>query len=299
MWRQFEAEFGLRVDGQDYNPGGRHLQVSPRLNLRYDFADRLSLYASAGRFTQAQHVEEWRVAEAQARAEPAQLSVHSVLGLAGEMKSARWTVELYTKRWTRAAPYFDNALDPLSLLPDLAPDRLRIVPKESEASGLEVNLRAPLTDRLSAWSALSWSRVADELDGDDVVRSWDQPLAWSGGVAWRTPRGSVSMLAGWHRGWPRTPIRLNPDDGSISVGARNSRRWADFMSLDLRGSWTWPMARGELGVTLDITNATNRGNPCCTAFEVSSMSQFPTTEVDDWLPLLANLGFAFRWGKAD
>ena len=49
-WSKFEAELGLRLDGQHYDLGGDHTQVSPRLNLRYDRSDRLRYYASIGRF---------------------------------------------------------------------------------------------------------------------------------------------------------------------------------------------------------------------------------------------------------
>ena len=150
QWSPFEAEFGLRLDGQHYNYGGDHAQISPRLNLRYDINERLRAYASAGRFTQAQHVEEWRVEEAQTVADSAQVSLHTILGLSYEATPAtRWGFEAYTKRWTTVAPYFDNLLDPLSLTPDLAPDRVRIVPKNSEASGLEVSVRTQFSEQLS------------------------------------------------------------------------------------------------------------------------------------------------------
>ena len=80
-WARFEAELGLRLDAQQYEVGGGATQVSPRLNVRYDLSDRLRLYGSAGRFTQQQHVEEWRVEEGQQLPDAAQVSIHSVLGI--------------------------------------------------------------------------------------------------------------------------------------------------------------------------------------------------------------------------
>ena len=82
-WQHFEAELGIRLDAQHYIGGddSNHTQVSPRLNLRYDFADEWRLYGSIGRFTQAQHVEEWRVEEAQQTPDSAQVSIHSIVGL--------------------------------------------------------------------------------------------------------------------------------------------------------------------------------------------------------------------------
>jgi outer membrane cobalamin receptor len=299
-WAEFEVELGLRVDAQDFDDLGWHTQVSPRLNLRYDCSRSTSVYASAGRFTQAQHIEEWRVEEGQARADPAQSSIHAVLGLTYETaRAARWSLETYTKRWKRVAPYFDNTLNPLSLLPELAPDRVRLAPTASESTGLEVNARMPLFEAASAWGSLSWSRVADDFAGHDVLRSWDQSLALSAGFAWEGSRLSLAALGGWHRGWPRTPYLLTQPSaasaGSLLPAARNSDRWGNYFTLDLRGSWTWRFTRGDLSATLELTNATNRSNSCCSTLEQKPPVEFLTLETEDWLPIIVNVGFAYRW----
>lgn len=300
QWADFEAEFGVRFDAQDFDDLDRRTQLSPRLNLRYDANRQTRLYASIGRFTQAQHVEDWRVEEGQARADPAQSSLHSVLGVTYETaRAARWSVEVYSKRWTRVAPYFDSLLNPLSLLPDLAPDRVRLVPTASEASGLEVNARLPLADRMSAWGSISWSRVADDFDGHDVLRSWDQSYAVNAGFSWEGSRLSLSVLGSWHRGWPRTPYRRSAPTGEaaavLGLDARNSARWADYYSLDLRGAWIWRLARGDLSATLELTNATNRANPCCSTFEGAGPARSFEVATEHWLPTIANLGFTYRW----
>ncbi|HKU14379.1 MAG TPA: TonB-dependent receptor [Steroidobacteraceae bacterium] len=299
-WRDFEAEVGLRVDAQDFDDMGRHAQLSPRLNLRYDFSRRVSLYASAGRFTQAQHIEEWRVEEGQTRADPAQSSSHTVLGLTYETaRQARWSFEAYSKRWKRISPYFDNSLNPLPLLPDLAPDRVRLAPTASEGTGFEMNARMPVFEEASAWGSLSWSRVADDFAGHDVLRSWDQSMALNGGLAWEGAHWSFSGAAGWHRGWPRTDYVLTaPSEttpGSLLLGARNTDRWGNYFTLDLRAGWTWRLTRGDLLATLELTNATNRENPCCTKLEQADSGQFLTVETEHWLPTIVNLGIAYRW----
>jgi outer membrane receptor protein involved in Fe transport len=291
-WSRFEAELGLRLDGQHYEGAneGNHTQVSPRLNLRYDFADRWRLYGSVGRFSQAQHVEEWRVEEAQQSPDSAQVSIHSIVGLEYDTASgARLGLEAYSKRWTTVAPYFDNQLDPLALLPDLAPDRVRVMPLRSEANGLEFSLRQRVSESITGWGTLAWSRVVDDFrTRGDVLRSWDQPLAVSAGIAWKGASASLSALAGWHRGWPRTSF----DMGGPAPGRRNDERWGDFYTLDLRGSWTWLFANGELSVVLDLTNATNRRNECCLVLEQEGTMLGP--EVEHWLPAIINLGFTYR-----
>jgi TonB-dependent receptor-like protein len=302
-WSNFEAELGLRLDGQHYDRGGDHTQISPRLNLRYDHGDRLRYYASIGRFTQAQHVEEWRVEEAQATADPAQVSIHTILGLTYEPSPmTRWGFELYTKRWTTVAPYFDNLLDPLALSPDLAPDRVRIDPDKSEASGFELNLHHDFSSQLSASGTFSWARVADDMQGGDVLRSWDQPLAVTAGIGWEKSRLSLSALGGWHRGWPRTPFEIvqpaGGAAGAVLIGARNDERWRDFYTLDLRASYTWPLAYGDFTTILEVTNATNRDNLCCALLHASDDGFF-VPETDHWLPTVVNLGFSYRWRSRD
>ncbi len=302
-WENLEAEIGLRLDGQHYNLGGDHTQFSPRLNLRYDFSDRLRLYASAGRFTQAQHVEEWRVEEAQAAADAAQVAVHAIVGFTYETAAATQIgVELYSKRWTTTAPYFDSRLGPVSLLPDLGPDRIRVEPTRSESSGIEFSVRKPLSANLEGWSTLSWSRVADDVEEGDVLRSWDQPLAATLGLAWQGSRASVSALTGWHRGWPRTPLTLVPANGGtpemLVVGPRNDERWRDYYTFDVRGSWTWPRPTGDFTIVLEATNATNRGNECCSTLTRRMDGPFEI-ETDHWLPAIVNLGFSFTWGRSN
>jgi outer membrane receptor protein involved in Fe transport len=292
-WKHFEAELGIRLDAQHYEGGddSNHTQVSPRLNLRYDFADDWRLYGSVGRFTQAQHVEEWRVEEAQQTPDSAQVSIHSIVGLEYDTADGlRIGLEAYSKRWTTVVPYFDSQLDPLALLPDLAPDRIRLAPHGSEATGLELSVRKPITDSFTGWGTLAWSRVADDFPPRDVLRSWDQPLSVTAGLAWKGPSASVSALAGWHAGWPRTPVQYSP----LQINSRNARRWSDFISLDLRGSWTWDFASGDLSAVLDVTNATNRRNECCLLLEMDGAPAL-TSHVDDWLPTIVNIGVTYRW----
>jgi outer membrane receptor protein involved in Fe transport len=304
QWSPFEAELGLRVDGQHYSPGGDHTQFSPRLNLRYDRSDRLRFYASIGRFTQAQHIEEWRVEDAQSQADAAQVSIHSILGIAWQSSPrTRWGLEAYTKRWTTVSSYYDNLLDPLALSPELEPDRVRVDPHKSEASGLEINVRQEFSERLSAWGTLSWARVADEGGDTDILRSWDQPLSLTAGLAWQKSRLSLSALAGWHRGWPRTPFTLLPpangEPAAIGLEGRNSERWGDYYSFDLRGSYHWPLAGGDFSVVLEVTNASNHANACCASLSTSDDGTSFESETGHWLPTIVNLGFSYRWGRRE
>ena len=55
------------------------------------------------------------------------------------------------------------------------------------------------------------------------------------------------------------------------------------------------MARGDLSVTLEATNATNRDNPCCAVLQQVEDGPSYRARTGHWLPAIVNLGFTFRW----
>jgi hypothetical protein len=259
------------------------------------------VYGSWGRFTQAQRVDEWRAEEAQTAPDRSELAVHSILGIVLEPSAAtRATLEVYRKRWTAVSPYFDNAFNGLSLVPDLQPDRVRVTPGDSESSGLELSVRHALGPALEIWGSYAWSRVADELPDGDVLRGWDQPHALTLGLGWADGRWNASALVGWHRGWPRTDLNFTPATATapvqLVVGPRNADRWSNYLTLDARVSWTLPLERSELSLAVDITNGTDRRNACCERFISSddTGTGFDTQRYS-WLPRTVNVGISWRF----
>src|SRR6185503_6204020 len=105
-----------------------------------------------------------------------------------------------------------------------------------------------------------------------------QPLALTAGLAWQGTRLNLSALAGWHSGWPRDPFELIPPangaPGEVLIGERNSDRWRDFYTLDLRASYTWPMRYADFTIVLEATNATNRKNDCCASLHATDDGTF-------------------------
>jgi outer membrane receptor protein involved in Fe transport len=177
------------------------------------------------------------------------------------------------------------------------------MPERSEASGLEFNLKGEISPGLSAWGTLSWARVADDMAGDDVVRSWDQSLAMTAGLAWQGSRFNASAFGSWHRGWPRTNLDFaqppfGPGVAPIVLGKRNAGRWGDYYSLDLRASYLWPLRNADFSIVLEATNVTNRENDCCAILQTTADGGFGQ-DVENWLPAIVNLGFSYRWRSRD
>ena len=75
---------------------------------------------------------------------------------------------------------------------------------------------------------------------------------------------------------------------SSLVADRNRARWPAQWSVDLRAAWQRRLARGALEVALDVNNATDRSNPCCT--ELSSVGGVLRVRTRSWLPRYVNLG---------
>ena len=298
-WTSLEAELGMRVDAQDYDQTGFRHQWSPRLNVRYDVSSVWRVYGSWGRFTQAQRVDELRTEEGQVRPDSSALAVHAVVGVAYDDPGAwRVGIEVYRKRWTEVRPYFDNFIDTLSLLPDLQPDRVRIAPIEAEAAGVEVSVRRQFGRAFEAWGGFAASRVLDDVGGaSDVPRSWDQPQALNGGVAWNDGPWRASALLAWHKGWPRTQVVQfgGPSGPLFEIGPRNRARWDNYFTLDMNAAWTRPVGGGDLTLWADLTNAANRDNECCAHLVAAPLpGEEPAIEGDSWLPRTLNVGVTWR-----
>jgi hypothetical protein len=299
-WQDLEAEFGLRFDFQDYQGFGERTQLSPRINLHYDFTDSWHAYASWGQFAQAQRVDEYRAENNQVAPDPASRATHLIAGVAHESEgSTNWRLEAYRNHWSVISPYYENSFGQLSLLPQLGPDRLLVVPADAEAAGLEVSAQRSFGPSVSAWGTYSLSTVTDDAGGRDWVRSWDQPHSANFGIAWSGDRSSISAVLGWHSGWPKTPLSVVPGTGAapayLLVGLRNSSRWKSYFSADLRLSRSVPLSFGELSLWLDGTNLTGRSNQCCVELNaMNSVEGVPGVENHVWLPRVVNVGFAVR-----
>lgn len=303
-WRAFEAELGMRLDGQHYRGFDLRTQLTPRLNLRYDLAPDWHAYASWGEFSQAQRVDEFREDENQTSPDTANRASHVVLGVTHEPDGAtRWRAEFYRAHWSSVRPYYENALGLETLLPELLPDRIRISPLGAESRGVELSAKRSLGPHFNLWGAYTLSRAFDRLATADRPRSWDQRHAVTFAVAWKKSETSASMLLGWHSGWPRTSLSaIAATDSSppqVLLGPPNGQRWGDYLSVDVHVAQGIATHLGEFSLWLDVTNAFNRSNNCCT--ELSPFLAFatlPTWSTDSWAGRSANIGFSWRLRKS-
>lgn len=307
-WRLTDAvvlEWGLRWDDQTYTGTTSDSQLSPRLTLLHDLDDETELRFSWGRYFQVQDIHELQVEDGISTFWPAQSADQIILGLDRQIDDrSLLRVEAYYKRMRRVRPRFENLFDPLGVIPEIQPDRVRLDPTSAIARGFEVSLLRESPD-IDWWATYTWSQVADRINGQDQPRSWDQEHALQLGARWRNERWDLSLAAKIHSGWPSTELTLvedttaqGRDDSYTAVpGPRNAGRYPVFGSLDLRVARTWTLQSGSLMAFLEITNLTNRRNECCLDWDLDEPDGAGDVVlergIDYWMPLLPAIGF--RW----
>jgi outer membrane receptor protein involved in Fe transport len=253
--------FGLHYGNDDYLEEGR---AEPRLRYDYQFSDRLSTYAAAGRYSQLPGLREM----IEVLGNPNLTTVkadHYVLGLNQQLAGGwRWGADLYYKDLTDIV---------ISAEQDGAVDRYSNG-AEGSAYGVEFLIRKDLTDRWFGWASLSLAesdrtRIAT---GETVKFEYDKPILfnlvanrqlgkyWSLGFRWTYQSGGrytpiVNLL----------PSTTHPEVMEPVYGDLNSEQYPDFHRLDLRAEYTRPKSWGYWKFYVDVLNAYDQDN--VTAYE--------------------------------
>jgi hypothetical protein len=245
-----------------------------------------------GRFHQTDEVHELKVEDGLEDFPSAQRSDQAIVGIDHRLDSGlALRLEWFRKLQSDPRPHFENLLDPMSLAPEIAPDRVEVAPLAAEMRGTEISVVSE-GHELSWWLGLVWSEAWDSLGGRREPRSWDQTWAVTAGIDWVRGQWRFGAVAGSHRGWPTTRVQ---DD---ELDARNSDRFGDRVTLDLRAEYRRPLAIGSLAVNFEITNAINVGNTCCQRLipldDGAGGTSF-TTQESDWLPVVPSIGVLWEF----
>jgi TonB dependent receptor/TonB-dependent Receptor Plug Domain len=296
------AELGLRFDQYRYTGTPDEQHVSPRISARHELGKRTALRWSLGRYFQPQGLHELQVEDGVTAFYPAQRADHAVVGVEHRL-GERYLIraEAYHKSLDRLRPRYENLFDPLAILPELEPDRARIAPDEASAHGVELSVVYVEPERgLSWWASYVRARATDLVDGETVRRSWDQHHAAQLGVGHESGLWDLSAALGYHSGWPTTGLTLEespPGETVALIGPRNALELGSFASLDLRASRELTLRVGSLDVFVEVSNATNRKNPCCVDFDLEedASGEFLEQETDSWLPRLATFGVLWQF----
>jgi len=299
-------EWGLRWDDQTYTGLVSDSQLSPRMSLLHKLGERTDLRLSWGRYHQSQGIQELQVEDDVTNFWPAQRADHLIAGIQHRLQNGvALRLELFHKDMQDVRPRFENLYDPLGVIPELQPDRIRLDPTSAQADGAEFSVTRA-SDNWHWWASYTWSKVTDHIDGRDEYRSWDQRHAVQAGIGWSGDYWDISLAASAHEGWPTTDLSLvqdglDPDGEPVYVvvpGPRNALRHDDFASIDFRASRRFDVRRGTLTFFVEISNITDRQNVCCIDWDIADDAQGnPELEhsFDYWLPRLPAIGVLWEF----
>jgi outer membrane receptor protein involved in Fe transport len=295
---RFAIDVGVRVQDQDLEEASR-ATIGPRLGMRYALTPRMAVRASFGRVFQSQGINELQVSDGVTGFFRPQRSEHFVVGLDRQLaREALLRIEIYEKSMASLRPRYENLINTRVLLPELKPDRLQIWPDSARARGLEVSVEGG-RDGLRWWGNLGWARVSDRIDGESVLRSWDQTWSLSTGFELTVRDWSLSSGLIYRSGWPTTPVALDADAAfpTIRAGQRNSLRMRPYGTLDVRLSREIRFDASRLSVFLELANLTGRENPCCFEYEIGDEDEAGLLVLDEqpYFPRIPSLGFTWAF----
>ena len=300
-------EWGLRWDDQTYTDLSSDSQLSPRVSLMHALTPKTDFRLSWGRYHQSQGINDLQIEDGITNFWPAQQADHLIAGIRTLLKDKySLRIEAFHKDMREVRPRFENLYNPLGIIPEVQPDRVRLDPTSAKSSGLEISL-----DRTSGpmtwWGSYTLSKATDRIDGKDQLRSWDQRHALQGGISWNGDKWDVALAASVHTGWPATELSVIEDgvddEGEpefVAIpGARNADRLQTFASLDFRLSRRWQLRRSSLMAFLEISNLTNRRNECCYDYDLEededTGEENLERSLDYWLPLMPAIGILWEF----
>jgi len=299
-------ELGLRYDRY---PLTEESHVSPRLDLAYALGEHSLLRLAWGRYVQSQRAYELQVEDGETAFHPVERSEHRVIGfeqLLDAGPSARGLalrVELYQRRVGNPRPRYENLFEPLSVFPEVEPDRVRIAPTRSTAEGVELFLGGHLWRRADGWISYAYASTEDDIAGHRIPRLFDQThsvnadLDVHAGEHWR-----LNLAWRYHTGWPTTPLavqQVQDDEGEVEpaplLGRLNSGRLPGYHRLDVRASRRWQLGARTFDFFVDIQNLYNRRSVAGFDYEIDTETGALRTARERWPGFLPSAGISFEF----
>jgi hypothetical protein len=299
------AEFGLRADRQTF-AGFAENQLSPRLALRLQLADRSTLTLGWGRYFQSQQPDELQVEDGESRLARAEHADHLALSFAQDLTTRlALRAELYEKQYHRPRTRYENLFDAFETVPEAELDRIAVSPGSARIYGAGLTLDATPTDGVRVSLGYALQNARDQFVQGEAPRAWEQEHTLTGSLNWEVGHWNVSLFALSHSGWPTTQLSFDVSQGSTGIvlepdtGPRNDERLPRYTRLDFRVSREHRLPSGDLGYYFELYNALDRSNVCC----VDGLQFYPDQsgglqarpQYDDWLPRLPSFGFTWTF----
>jgi hypothetical protein len=115
----------------------------------------------------------------------------------------------------------------------------------------------------------------------------------------------LSATLALHTGWPSTAIAVETVVDSAGTpttvavaGPRNAERLESLRRIDLRASRVYDVPVGSLRFFTEVTNLTDRDNPCCLDYDPVTLpdgSQTLARVERNGMPFTANVGVLWQF----
>ncbi len=287
---------GVRWDFQDYYANGMDARVSPRLGLRYQPSDALTVRAAVGRYYQPQAIYEMQATDGVDELFSPQRADHYLLGVEWDSQYwIKWRAEAYYKDYQPTRTRYENVFDTFVLLPELEPDRVALTPSRARVVGVDLQARFEFLPNLSGVLRGSHMNADDRIAGEWIARRWSQHYTAQGMLVWEPGDSSAVALAyTWHSGWRTTPMPPR-----VPVGVQipltdilNRSTVDDFVSVDISARKSWHVGRATITAHADITNVFNHTNIAGIDYEAveTDTDIFMTPNPDKLLPWIPSVG---------
>lgn len=289
--RQLTTEFGLRAEGVVTEGLESNWGVDPRFGLRWESDTGTRLHATLGRYRQTDEIQELKIEDGLSAFPAPQRSLQFIVGLEQPLRDdVALRVEAFSKQQTDPRARFENVLNRRTILPEIAPDRVELLPDYAELQGIEVTLEG----RRGPWRLVlgaGWSQAVDESDGVHTLRSWDVGWDVQTTLAWAAGPWSASAALRVHPGLPTTEL-LQTATGNV-LGRRNGTRLPRYADLDAGVRYTRQLPSGALETSVQVGNALARRNDCCSDLLQGDEGLYLRRLRG--LPLLPSVGLRWSW----
>lgn len=263
---RLSSEFGVRFDGQHYESTISAEQINPRLSLLYQVSKNAELRLSWGEYSQTEGIYELKISDGLNDFQKPQKISHLIIGWTQSIsENMNIRIEAYKKAGSNINPYYQNLTNPLSLLPELQPDRFLVIPDRLKSKGIELALSGQFGD-ISYWSNYSYASTKDKIGNQEVKRNWDQNHSGNLGISTAIKQWQVSLSGSFHQGWPTSQLSI--ENGKVKSGKRNSARFNQYISWDIKIGRSWDIGNQSLRIESGVTNLTNRANQVGVDYEV-------------------------------
>lgn len=294
--RDLTLEWGARGESLVTSGIETRWDVDPRLGLRWEPRPGTRLSFNWGRYLQTDEIQELKIEDGLTHFPAPQRSEHLILGLdLAPDDDTAVRAAAFVKRQSDPRARFENVFNRRTILPELGPDRVEVLPTDSEIHGVELSGER----RWGPWQLAvntGWSEALDEGPdtgyGTHTRRSWD--VGWELGVwgTWRAGPWTVTSGIARRPGFPTTA--LLHDAAGYALGERNGIRLPRYIEWDLKTQYVQATARGVLQYSAQVTNLLNASNDCCTELLRDAGGGLELRRLRG-LPLLPSLGIRWSW----